>query len=181
MNRDPTPTSGGPATASDQPKTRWIADVQNSEIVAFGLWMFAEFALAFAGTLVIVHRAVKLPLGAHLSNSYLVTWAATWSGSMLLLSSLAGALVFRRHAPWDVLLTWPWLVGFAVGIGSFSALTGQMEGGSRLCTLPHGDSCDTSWGIGAMFLSLAAAIALGGAFIGVASLKRFTLRLLALR
>ena len=180
MSGDPTSTPAGPAKTSDPPNTRWIDGVQNAEIIAFGLWVFAEFALALAGTLAIVHRAVKLPLGAHRSGEYLVSWAATWCGSMLVLSGVAGALVFRRHTPWAVILTWPWLVGLVVGIGSFSALTGQMEGGSQLCTLPRGDSCDTSWGIGAMFLSLAAAVAFGGAFIVVASLKRFALRILPL-
>jgi hypothetical protein len=50
---------------------------------------------------------------------------------MVLLSLLAGGLVFRRHTPWVVILTWPWLVGLAVAVAYDSGLSGQMDGGSR--------------------------------------------------
>jgi hypothetical protein len=95
---------------------------------------------------------------------------------MVLLSLLAGGLVFRRHTPWVVILPWPWLVGLAVAVAYDSGLSGQMDGGSRLCDAPQGNSCDTSWGIGAMFLAFAAAAVLGGTFVTVASLKRLVLR-----
>jgi hypothetical protein len=92
---------------------------------------------------------------------------------MVLLSLLAGGLVFRRHTPWVVILTWPWL-GLAVAVAYDFGLSGQMDGGSRLCDAPRGGSCDTSWGDGAMFLAFPAAAVLGGTF--VASLKRLVLR-----
>jgi hypothetical protein len=144
------------------------------EIIGFALWVAADFALSLAATLIIVHRAVRLPEGQTLSGQFLTGWALTWGGSMLLLSILARALVFRRTTPWDVVLTWPWAVGPAVGVGCFVALTGQMESGSRLCDAPGGP-CDTSWGIGAMLVSVAAAVFFGGAFVAVASLKRMLL------
>jgi hypothetical protein len=146
------------------------------EIIGFALWMIAEFALSLAAIIVIVHRAVGLPHGAHLSNHFLVTWAITWAGVMLVLSLLAGGLVFRRDTPWEVILTWPCLVGLAVAISYFFGLSGQLDAGSRLCDAPHGGSCDTTWGFGAVALGLAAAIVLGGAFVSVAALKRLALR-----
>jgi hypothetical protein len=132
--------------------------------------------LSFAATLTIVHRSVRLPLGRTLSEHFLAGWAVTWGGSMLVLSVVAGVLVFRRATPWDVVLTWPWLVGPIVGFSSFIASTPHMESGSRLCDAPAGGSCDTSWGLGAMLLALAAAVTLGGTFVAVASLKRALLR-----
>src|SRR5689334_4666996 len=92
----------------------WLSDVSNAELIGFVLWIFAEFALALAATLAIVHHAVALPRGGHLPTHFVIGWAVTWGGSMLGLSVLAGALVLRRTAPWDVVLTWPWLSGVPV-------------------------------------------------------------------
>jgi hypothetical protein len=173
VSGDPTTTPNGPARASL--KRPWVAALSTSEIVGFALWLVAEFALSLAATLVVVHRALGLQPGAQLSKHFLVAWAITWGGSMVLLSLLAGALVFRRHTPWVVVLTWPWVVGLAVAVAYDFGLSGQMDGG-RLCDAPRGGSCDISWGIGAMFLAVAAAAVLGGAFVSVASLKRLALR-----
>lgn len=142
------------------------------------LWLVAESALSLTATLLLVHRTVALPKGGTLSTHYFATWAVTWGGTMFVLAVIAGAFAFRRVTPWNVVLTWPWAVGPAVGIASFAALTGQMDGGSKLCTLPKGDSCDTSWGFGMILLSIAAAGVLGGTFIAVASLKRLLSRAL---
>jgi hypothetical protein len=176
VSGDPTAGPNRSEVVSGPPRQAWIADVSRPEIIGFALWVGTEFALALAGTLVIVHRAVGLPPGAHLSNHFFAAWAITWVGPMLLLSLLAGGLVFRRNTPWEVVLTWPWLIGLAVAVAYFFGLSGQMDPPSRLCTAAHGGSCDTSWGIGAMVLAVAAGAVLGGAFVSAASLKRLALR-----
>jgi len=153
---------------------RWISDVTNSQFVSFLVWLCAEFALSFAATLVIKHHALGLPVGATFSGHYLAAWAATWGASTLLLALLAGALVFRRSTPWDVVLVWPLLVGPVVGAAFYFALVDQMDQGSRMCGKQN--SCDISWGFGAVVVSVAASIVLGAAFISTASLKRLVLR-----
>ena len=158
-------------------RSRWISDVWTTEIISFAVWFVAEFALSFAATLDIVHRGTRLPAGRTLSDHFLASWAVTWGGSMLLFAIVAGGVVFRRATPWGVVLTWPWLVGPVVGFASFIALTPHMDSGSRMCDAPAGGSCDTSWGLGAMLLSLVAAATLGTSFIAVASLKKALLRL----
>ncbi len=146
------------------------------EVVAFGLWIVTIFAFSFASTLVIVHRGAALQRPAQLSTHFLVLWAAASVGSMLLVSVIAGAVVFGRTTPWDIVLTWPWLVGLAVGLAWFLGLTGQMDGSSKLCDAPANGSCDTAWGLGAVLLAAVAAVVFGGAFISTASLKRLLLR-----
>ena len=136
------------------------------------VWCAAVFALSLTATLIIVHRAVALPRSAKLETHFLVVWATTWGGSILGLTLLAGLLVFRRTTTWDVVLTWPWLVGGAVGLAYMIGLSGQMDGGSKLCDAPANGSCDTAWGLGAILLSLAAGIVLGGTFIAALSLRR---------
>jgi hypothetical protein len=135
------------------------------------------FALTLTATLIIVHRALALPRSGRLSDHFLATWAATWGGSLLLLSIVAGLVVFQRSTPWEVVLTWPWLVGIAVGAGWMGGLTGQVDAGSRLCDAPANGSCDTAWGLGAAFISLAAGLVLGGSFIAAASLRRLAAHL----
>ena len=153
----------------------WLPDVSNSEVVGFLLWVLAEFALALAATVAIVHRAVALPNGDHLHSDFLVGWGATWGVPMLVLSVLAGALVFRRTAPWDVVLTWPWVIGVAVFLACEFGLGGQMDQGSRLCGQQSG-GCDLSFGFGSALVGGAAAIVLGVAFVAAASLKRLLVR-----
>ncbi len=94
---------------------------------------------------------------------------------MLMLSALAGALVFRRTAPWDVVLTWPWLVGVAAFLACEFGLGGQVDQGSRLCGQQSG-GCDLSFGFGNALVGGAAAVILGVAFVATASLKRLLLR-----
>jgi len=157
--------------------TRRIPDVSEPEIFAYIAWLVATFAVSLAATLVVVHRAISLHPRAELTIHFLIVWGATWGGSVLLLSILAGALVFRRATPWEVVLTWPWLAGLTVGVGYFAGLTGHMDGGSKLCDAPANGSCDTAWGLGAVVLSIAASLALGGTFIVTATLKRLLPRL----
>lgn len=123
------------------------------------------FALSLAATLVIVHRAVSLHPKAELSDRFLTRWGVSFGASLLLLAVVAGLLVFRRATPWEVVLTWPWIAGLAVGLGYFIGLTGQMDGGSKLCDVAKNSSCDTSRGLGALLVTLAAGLALGGVFI----------------
>ena len=149
----------------------WLPDVSNGELIGFVSWVVGEFALALAATLLIVHRAVALPKGDRLHTHFLIGWAVTWGGSMLVFSLVAGALVFRRTAPWDVVLTWPWLVGVAVFVAYMFGLSGQMDQGSRLCGTQSG-GCDLSWGFGGLLVGGVAAVALGGVFVAAASLKR---------
>ena len=118
----------------------WISDVSNAEVIGFVAWLTANFAISLASTHVIVDRALELPAGASLGNHFLIGWAATRGGALLLLSIIAGSVVFRRRTPWDVVLTWPWLVGPVVGVAYFSALNGQMDAGSKLCDAPAGSS-----------------------------------------
>ena len=92
-----------------------------------------------------------------------------------MLALVAGALVFRRTAPRDVVLTWPWLVGVAVFFAYMFGLGGQMDQGSRLCGAQSG-GCDLSWGLGGVVVVAAAAVVLGSAFAAVASSKRLLLR-----
>lgn len=94
---------------------------------------------------------------------------------MLVLSLVAGSVVFRRTAPWDVVLTWPWLIGVAVFLAYMFGLSGQMDQGSRLCGAQSG-GCDLSWGFGGVVVAAAGAATLGSAFVAVASLKRLLLR-----
>ncbi|HZS30908.1 MAG TPA: hypothetical protein VFA37_06590 [Gaiellaceae bacterium] len=156
---------------------RWISDVPNIQVVSFILWICAEFALSLAAALAIEHRAARLPIHAQFSHHFMVMWAITWGGSILLLALLAGALVFRRTTPWDILLTWPWLVGPVVGAAFYFALTGQMHPGTWFCGRSGSeDACNFGLGIGSGLLSVAAAIVVGGTFISVASLKRFATR-----
>lgn len=163
-------------SARERP-TRNIPGVSEPEIIAYIAWLAATFAVSLAATLVIVHHATALHPKTQLTTHFLVVWAATWGGSLLLLSILAGLLAFRRTTPWEVILTWPWLVGLAVGIAYFGGLTGQMDAGSKLCDAPANGSCDTAWGLGAIALSLTAALALGGTFITAATLRRLLPRL----
>ncbi|HZS31536.1 MAG TPA: hypothetical protein VFA37_09785 [Gaiellaceae bacterium] len=149
--------------------------MSNGELIAFVLWGVVEFALALSAILVIVHRAVALPHGSRLPTHFLIGWAVTWGGAMVGLSLLGGALVFRRTAPWDVVLTWPWLVGGAVFVAYMLGLSGQMDQGSRLCGNQPG-GCDLSWGFGGAIVGGAAAPVLGGTFAVGASLKRLLLR-----
>ena len=149
--------------------------MSNGELIAFILWAVAEFALTLTATLAIVHRAVALPRGSQLPTHFLIGWGVTWGGSMLGLSLVGGLLVFRRTAPWDVVLTWPWLVGVAVFLAFMLGLSGQMDQGSRLCGNQTG-GCDLSWGFGGVIVGGVAAIVLGGAFVVAASLKRLLLR-----
>ena len=93
---------------------------------------------------------------------------------MLVLAMLAGALVFRRTTPWDVVLVWSWLVGPLVGVAFYFALSSQMDQGSRMCG--KAGPCDISWGFGAALISVFAAVVLGAAFVSTASLKRVLLR-----
>jgi hypothetical protein len=153
----------------------WLPDVSNSELMGFLLWVVAEFALTLAATLVIVHRAVVLPKGAQLPSDFLVGWGATWGVPMLVLSALAGAVVLRRTAPWDVVLTWPWLIGIAVFFACEFGLGGQMDQGSRLCGQQSG-GCDLSFGFGSALVGGAAAVVLGVTFVAAASLKRLLVR-----
>lgn len=55
----------------------WLPDVSNGELIGFLLWVVAEFALALAAMLVIVHRAVALPKGHQLQTHFLAGWGAT--------------------------------------------------------------------------------------------------------
>jgi hypothetical protein len=153
----------------------WLHRVSNGELIGFLLWVVAEFALALAATLVIVHRAVALPKGEQLHSDFLVGWGATWGVPMLVLSALAGALVFRRTTPWDVVLTWPWLIGVAVFLACEFGLSGQMDQGSRLCG-PQSGGCDLSFGFGNALVGGAMAVVLGVAFVAAASLKRLLVR-----
>jgi hypothetical protein len=153
----------------------WLPDVSNGELIGFVLWVVVEFALALAATLAIVHRAVALPKGDQLQTHFLVGWGATWGVPMLVLSALAGTLVFRRTAPWDVVLTWPWLIGVAVFFACEFGLGGQMDQGSRLCGQQSG-GCDLSFGFGSALVGGAAAVILGVAFVAAASLKRLLVR-----
>jgi hypothetical protein len=162
-------------SARSEPSRAQLPNVSNGELIAFTLWAVAEFALALAATLAIVHRAVTLPHGNQLPTHFLIGWAVTWGGSMLGLSLLGGVLVFRRTAPWSVILTWPWLVGGAVLLAFMFGLSGQMDQGSRLCGNQIG-GCDLSWGFGGVIVGGVAALVLGGAFVATASLKRLLLR-----
>ena len=153
----------------------WLPDVSNGELIGFVLWLCGEFALALAATVVIVHRAVALPRGGRFPTHFLLDWAVTWGGSMFVLSLLAGALVFRRTAPWDVLLTWPWLSGVAVFLAYMFGLSGQMDEGSRLCGRQRG-GCDLSFGFGGLVVGVAATVVLGGSFVASSSFKRLVLR-----
>jgi len=163
-------------SARERP-TRRVPGVSEREVIAYVAWLAVTFAVSLVATLVIVHHAIALPPKAELASHFLVVWASTWGGSLLLLSILAGALVFRRTTAWEVVLTWPWLVGLTVGIAYFAGLTGQMDAGSKLCNASANGSCDTAWGLGAIALSLAAALALGGTFITAATLRRLLPRL----
>ncbi len=161
---------------------RWLVRkirqrLSKPEFVALAVWGIAIFALSLAATLVIVHRAVALAPSGHLTNHFLVVWAVTWGGSMLLVSILAGMFVFRRATPWQVVLTWPWLVGGAVGLAWMVGLSGQMDAGSKLCDAQANGSCDNAWGLGAILLSVAAALVLGGTFVFTATLRRMLPRL----
>ncbi len=138
------------------------------------VWCATVFALSLTATLIIVHHAVALPRSARLETHFLAVWAITWGGSLLLLSILAGLLVFRRTTAWDVVLTWPWLVCGAVGLGYMFGLSGQMDAGSKLCDAPAGGSCDTAWGLGGILLSLVAGLVLGGTFVASLSVRRLT-------
>jgi len=147
-------------------------DVSKPEIAGFAAWCGAVFALSLIASIVIEHRVVELHRSSHLSNHFLAAWAATWGGSILLLTVLAGVLLFRQATAWQVILTWPWLVGPVVGLAWFLAFTGQMDGGSKLCEAPANGSCDTAWGLGAIFLSIGAALVLGGTFVAAATMTR---------
>ncbi len=166
----------GEAPARQTSPRRWISDVSNAEVVGLVAWLTATFAISFASTHALVDRALALPAGASLGNHFLIGWAETRGGALLLLSIIAGCVVFRRRTSWEVVLTWPLLVGPVVGIAYFTALTGQMDGGSRFCDAPAGSSCDTAFGFGAILIALAAAVVLGGTFIAAAALKRLLLR-----
>lgn len=163
-------------SAAERP-TRRVPGVSEAEFIAYIAWLTATFAVSLAATLVIVHHATALHPKTELTTHFLAVWASTWGGSLLLLSILAGTFVFRRTTPWEVVLTWPWLVGLTVGIAYFAGLTGQMDAGSKLCDAPANGSCDTAWGLGAIALSLAAALTLGGTFITAATLRRLLPRL----
>jgi hypothetical protein len=56
-------------------------------------------------------------------------------------------------------------------------LSGQMDAGSKLCDAPANGSCDNAWGLGAILLSVAAALVLGGTFVFTATLSRLLPRL----
>ena len=142
------------------------------EVIAFFAWLAATFALSLAATLVIVHRALALPPKGELSTHLLLRWGVISGGSLLLLAVLAGVLVFRPTTPWNVVLTWPWLIGLTVGAGYFFGLAGHMDGGSKLCDAPQNGSCDNAWGLGAVLLSFVAAVVLGGVFVSVVALRR---------
>ena len=143
-----------------------------SEFLAFGFWVATVFALSLASTLVIVHKAIALPRSAQLDDHFLLVWAAASGGSLLIVSFLAGIVVFRRATPWRTVLTWPWLAGGAVGAAWWLGLSGQMDAGSRLCDAPANSSCDNAWGLGTVVLTAVAAIVLGATFMTGATLRR---------
>jgi hypothetical protein len=146
--------------------------LQRPEFAAFGIWIAVTFALAVGATLTIVHHAIALPAGAQFSERFLITWTLEWGGSMVVTAFVGGVVVFRRSTAWQPVLTWPWLVGVAVGLGYMIGLSGQMDSGSKLCDAPAGGSCDDAWGLGAWVVGVLAAVVLGGTFVATASLTR---------
>jgi hypothetical protein len=142
------------------------------ESTLLALWLTTNLVVSWKAVSIVIDRAVKLPPGAELSTHYVEVTGATVVAVLLVAAVVAGAVTFRRDAPWHLVLLWPWTVGLAIGIGADVGASPQMDGGSRLCDLPRGYSCDTSWGMGAMLLGIAAAIVLGGAFVLVASARR---------
>jgi uncharacterized protein YneF (UPF0154 family) len=156
-------------------RTLWRR-LSRQEFAAFALWVLVNFGLTLGATLAIVHRAVSLPAGEHLMSHFLVVWALEWSGPMVVASVLGGLFVFKRSTSWQTLLTWPWLVGVAVGFAYMVGLSGQMDSGSKLCDASANGSCDNAWGLGAWLLGLVAAVVLGGTFVASATLKRVLTR-----
>lgn len=156
-------------------RTLWRR-LSRAEFASFALWMLVNFALALGATLVIVHRAVSLPVGGQLTEHFIVAWALEWGGAMLGASILGGLFVFRRSTSWQTLLTWPWLVGVMIGLAYMFGLSGQMDSGSRLCDAPAGSSCDNAWGLGAWLVGGLAAAVLGGTFVASAALARVLAR-----
>jgi hypothetical protein len=151
--------------------TQW-SGVSGLEVARFSGWCLTSLLVTVASTAVLVREAVRLPVHATLTAQYVVTWMSVWLGLLLLLSVVAGVVVFRRTTPWRVVLTWPWLVGPAVGFGFFIAVAPYADGPNRLCP-QVGGSCDTAWGMGAMFLSVLAACVVGGVFIAAATVWRW--------
>jgi hypothetical protein len=147
--------------------------------VRYGAWLAATFGVSLAATLVIVHRALALRPKQDLSEHYLAVWGIAAGGSLAFLAVIAGMCVFRRNAPWDIVLTWPWLAGLAVGLGYFFGLSDQTEGTSKLCDAPANSSCDNAWGLGAALFSLIGATVLGSLFIAALCVRRGLSRLLS--
>jgi hypothetical protein len=158
-------------TPPPPPATRWIGDVANAEVIRFGIWATLLLAVVVASNAVIVREAeARAP--SHLSSHYVALWGVACGGSLLFLSLLGGLLVFRGETKWEVATTWPFLGGILVGMGSFVTVSamGQTDPGSVSCTGTQ--PCDTAFGLGAALLSVAAAIPIGGLFIGAYGLKR---------
>jgi hypothetical protein len=149
-----------------------IRDVSNFDVAGFVVWIATTFAVAMTATLDITHTARALPESQDLSSQYLIWWAERYGGALLALSILAGLILFWRATPWEVVLSWPWLAGPAVGLAFFLSLTPYMDGGTRMCDAPMGGSCDTAWGIGAALVSIAAGVALGGPCVALVSGRR---------
>jgi hypothetical protein len=146
--------------------------VTTSDILKLVSWCLASLVIGFAATHALVERALALPTGAMLPSDFLIRTGLWAGGGLLLLAVVAGLLVFRPTMPWEVLLTWPWLVGGAIALGSFMAVAGHSDGGSQLCDQPPGTSCDTAWGFGAMLLAVMAGAIFGGVAILVALIRR---------
>lgn len=113
------------------------------EIIAFIVRLAATFAVSLAATLVIVHRAVAPPPKAELTVHFLVVWGATWGAR----SAQPRQQVPQRRRGDE-----------GAAERYFAGLTGQMDGGSKLCDASANGSCDNAWGLGAILLSLAAAL-----------------------
>jgi hypothetical protein len=136
------------------------------------VWCLLSGVVSFGATRALVDVAVALPPGDEINSDYLARWAIVTGGSLLALALIAGLVVFDRTAPWEVLLTWPWLVGFAIALGAYIALGDQMNGGSQLCEQPAGTSCDTAWGFGAMILGVGTGIVFGSVCLAAAAVRR---------
>jgi hypothetical protein len=144
----------------------------------FVVWCVGLFAVSLTATLAIVHRAVaRAPHSV--ATHYIVVWAATAGGLLVLLAILGGLLVFRPATRWKVVVCWPLLGGAVVASGYWFGIAGQMNSGSTLC--PANNSCDISWGLGAAALAVASAIALAGLFAATFALRRLLGRVRGLR
>jgi hypothetical protein len=167
--------SSSPAENKVADERRWVPNVSNGEIVRFAIWCGAVLAGGVAATATLVHAAKAQPPGSE-SAGWLVHWAAYSGPLVVLVSTLGGFLVFRRATTWQVTATWPWLSGPIFASGYFLALsaTGQTDAHSVLCDSTQ--PCDTSFGLGAVILAVAAGPPLGGLFIAAHALKRLVTR-----